>query len=106
ARVKGRIDKLYVNVTGQTVRPGQPLADIYSPDLVTTVQNLLDAQEERDREIIRTRLRLWGVEDDQIREMERERKPITHVTVRSRAHEIGRASCRERVCIRAGGGRL
>src|SRR5256885_1283960 len=31
ARVKGRLDKLYANVTGQTVHPGDPLADIYSP---------------------------------------------------------------------------
>src|SRR6266542_3808184 len=86
ARVKGRIDKLYVNVTGQTVRPGDPLASIYSPDLVTTVQNLRDAQTERDKELIRTRLRLWGVEDDQIREMEQATEPATHVTVRSRVH--------------------
>src|SRR5262249_9118997 len=32
ARVKGRIDKLHVNVTGQVVQAGQPLASIYSPD--------------------------------------------------------------------------
>ena len=41
---KSRIDKLYVNVTGQTVDKGEPLAELYSPDLVTTVQNLLDAR--------------------------------------------------------------
>jgi RND family efflux transporter MFP subunit len=84
ARVKGRIDKLYVNVTGDMIHVGQPLADIYSPDLVTTVQNLRDAQSERDKELIRTRLRLWGVEDDQIKEMERATSAATHVTVRSR----------------------
>ena len=46
ARVTGksRIDKLYVNVTGQTVEKGEPLAELYSPDLVVTVQNLLDAR--------------------------------------------------------------
>ena len=36
ARVKGRIDKLYVNQTGQTVNKGDPLALLYSPDLVVT----------------------------------------------------------------------
>src|SRR5262249_40101250 len=41
---KSRIDKLYVNFTGQTVKKGEPLAELYSPDLVTTVQNLLDAR--------------------------------------------------------------
>src|SRR5262249_46378239 len=44
ARVKGRIDKLYVNQTGQMVNKGDPLALLYSPDLVVTVQNLLDAR--------------------------------------------------------------
>ena len=44
ARIAGRIDKLFVNETGQMVRSGDELASIYSPDLVTTVQNLLDAK--------------------------------------------------------------
>jgi len=86
ARVKGRIDKLFVNVTGETVNVGDPLASIYSPDLVTTVQNLRDAETERDKELIRTKLRLWGVENDQIKEMEQAKGLVTHVTVRSRAH--------------------
>ena len=86
ARVKGRIDKLHANVTGQMVQPGDRLADIYSPDLVSTVQNLLDMRREADKELVRGRLRLWGVGDDQIREMERTGKPITHVTIRSTAH--------------------
>ena len=42
---RSRIDKLYVNVTGQTVKEGDPLAELYSPDLVATVQNLLDAHQ-------------------------------------------------------------
>jgi membrane fusion protein, copper/silver efflux system len=86
ARVKGRIDKLYVNVTGQHVRAGDELADLYSPDLVTTVQNLLDAQRSGNRELLgiaRERLRLWDISDDQVREMERTGKAITHVTIRS-----------------------
>jgi len=33
---KSRIDKLLVNVTGQVVQKGQALAQLYSPDLVTT----------------------------------------------------------------------
>jgi len=86
ARVKGRIDKLFVNVTGETVNVGDPLASIYSPDLVTTIQNLRDAETERDKDLIRTRLRLWGVEDDQVKEMEQAKGTVTHVTVRSRVH--------------------
>jgi len=38
----GRIEKLYVNFTGEVVRKGQALAVIYSPDLVTAQQELLE----------------------------------------------------------------
>src|SRR5437660_1468852 len=44
ARVKGRIDTLNVNETGQMVDAGDVLASLYSPDLNVTMQNLLDAQ--------------------------------------------------------------
>src|SRR6476661_3112060 len=66
ARVKGRIDKLYVNQTGQTVSKGDPLALLYSPDLVVTVQNLLDARATGNRELEKVahdRLTLWGIDD-------------------------------------------
>lgn len=33
--VRGRIDKLYVNFVGAEVTEGQPLADLYSPELLT-----------------------------------------------------------------------
>src|SRR5262249_5716115 len=72
ARVTGksRIDRLHVNVTGQTVRKGDPLAKLYSPDLVVTVQNLLDARGNVSNaslvRMARDRLRLWGIDDDQI----------------------------------------
>lgn len=86
ANVKGRIDQLFVNVTGQMVHPGQELASLYSPELVTTVQNLLDAQRADNRELAQLaadRLRLWGVTDDQIDDMRRTGRRITHVTVRA-----------------------
>jgi Cu(I)/Ag(I) efflux system membrane fusion protein len=37
----GFIDRLYVNATGQDVRTGQPLLDIYSPDLLAAEHELL-----------------------------------------------------------------
>jgi len=37
----GWAERLYVNFTGQTVREGQPLLDIYSPELVTAQEELL-----------------------------------------------------------------
>jgi Cu(I)/Ag(I) efflux system membrane fusion protein len=91
ARVTGktRIDKLYVNVTGQHVKKGEPLAELYSPDLVVTVQNLLDARQNNNRSLekmTRDKLRLWGIEDDQIDDILKTGRSITHVTIRSPIH--------------------
>jgi Cu(I)/Ag(I) efflux system membrane fusion protein len=86
ARVRGRIDRLIVNQTGQMVRAGDPLAEVYSPDLVVTVQNMLDARKGGNAElegIARDRLRLWGIEADQLKAILDSGKPITHLTVRS-----------------------
>lgn len=86
ARVKGRLDRLFVNVTGQNVQPGDELARIYSPELVTTVQNLLDARDSSNSAMLRLardRLRLWGIDDEQLRQMEQTGRPITHLTLRS-----------------------
>ncbi len=38
ARVAGRVDKLYLQYTGQNVRRGQAIAEIYSPDLASTAE--------------------------------------------------------------------
>ena len=43
AHVPGRIEKLTVNFTGETVAKGQTLALIYSPELITAQQELLEA---------------------------------------------------------------
>ena len=40
----GWIQKLYVNTTGQAVRTGEPLMDVYSPDLVAAQQEYLIAK--------------------------------------------------------------
>jgi multidrug efflux pump subunit AcrA (membrane-fusion protein) len=83
ARVKGRIDKLFVNVTDQIVEAGQDLALLYSPDLTVPVQNLLDARRPEEKELVRRKLQLLGMDDDQIREIERNGKPVTQVKIRS-----------------------
>lgn len=86
ARVKGRIDKLFVNQTGQMVRKDDPLAELYSPELVVTVQNLLDAREAKNAVLegmARDRLKLWGIDEKQVGEIAAAGKPVTHLTVRS-----------------------
>jgi RND family efflux transporter MFP subunit len=86
ARVKGRIDKLHVNQTGQMVHAGDPLAELYSPDLVVTVQNLLDARGATNKvqeALARDRLKLWGIDDAQVEEIAKAGKAVTHLTIRS-----------------------
>jgi Cu(I)/Ag(I) efflux system membrane fusion protein len=83
---KSRIDKLHVNVTGQKVRAGDPLALLYSPDLVVTVQNLRDARRTGNGDLerlARDRLRLWGIEEDQIKHVLQTAKGTTHLVIRS-----------------------
>jgi Cu(I)/Ag(I) efflux system membrane fusion protein len=43
AKIEGWIEKLYVEVTGSYIKKGQPLAEIYSPELVATQQEFLTA---------------------------------------------------------------
>lgn len=86
ARVKGRIDKLAVNQTGQMVHKGDELATLYSPDLVVTAQNLIDANRSGNKDlerIARDRLALWGLEPDQIDQIAKSGKATTQITVRS-----------------------
>jgi Cu(I)/Ag(I) efflux system membrane fusion protein len=88
ARVTGksRIDKLFVNVTGQTVKKGDPLAELYSPDLVVTMQNLLDADKAGNRGLLdmaQRRLELWGIKKDQVEQIRKTHQPITSVLIRS-----------------------
>jgi Cu(I)/Ag(I) efflux system membrane fusion protein/cobalt-zinc-cadmium efflux system membrane fusion protein len=98
AWVGGRIDKLYVDFTGIEVKKGDPLAEIYSPELVSTQQEFILALETRGRiwslgnqralmsatdlvEATRQRLLLWGISKEQIDEIERTRKGRTHLTI-------------------------
>lgn len=99
ARVPGRIERLYANFTGQPVRRGSPLFDLYSPDLVATQGEYLLALENRRRlggaspeavqsaeslvEAARDRLRLWGISTDQIRALEKTNRPDLALTYRS-----------------------
>lgn len=86
---KSRIDKLYVNVTGQDVEKGDPLALLYSPELMVTVQNLTDAKKTGNMDLLklaRERLQLWGIHEDQISQFLHTTGGVTHFVVRSPAH--------------------
>jgi biotin carboxyl carrier protein len=49
ARIGGRIDKLYVDFTGQQVRRGQAIASIYSPEVFSTAEEYRLSLENRKR---------------------------------------------------------
>jgi len=49
ARIGGRVDKLYVQYTGERVRRGQPVADIYSPEVATAIEEYHLAEENRNQ---------------------------------------------------------
>jgi Cu(I)/Ag(I) efflux system membrane fusion protein len=103
-KIEGWIERLYVDYTGKYVRKGEPLADIYSPEMVATQQELLNALKwagqktdvqsgdmhkilARDVELIldaaRQRLRLWDISEKQIRKIEESGKPIRTLTIYS-----------------------
>lgn len=86
ARVAGRLDRLFVNETGQLVEKGEPLAGIYSPDLFTTIQNLINAQKSQNRALEEgslKKLELLGIDRDQIHECIENGEPRTHLHIRS-----------------------
>ncbi len=93
-KFEGWVEKLYVNATGQMVRKGELLFEIYSPDLVSAQQEFLLAAKARKSfpqeksfsegsalwKSARDRLFLWDVSDAQIAELERSgvvRKTLT-----------------------------
>lgn len=86
ARFGGRIEKLRVDFTGATVARGEALAEIYSPDLIATQQEYLTALRHPQAgmaDAARTRLRLWGVDYDQLEELERRGEPARTFTLRA-----------------------
>ena len=86
SRFPGRIEKLYVDFTGMTVKKGQKLASIYSPELVTAQQELLEAIKYKETnpplyQAARNKLRLWNITDTQIDEIEQGQAPKTELDV-------------------------
>jgi multidrug efflux pump subunit AcrA (membrane-fusion protein) len=88
AKFSGYIERLYADRTGQSVRQGEPLLSIYSPDLVATEREYLLALENERRlsgssapgaaadarallEATRQRLRLWDIPDSEIERIEK-----------------------------------
>jgi Cu(I)/Ag(I) efflux system membrane fusion protein len=75
AHVPGRIERLNINFTGETVVKGQVLAEIYSPELITAQQELLETVKTKQLqpelyEASKEKLRQWKLTDKQIAKIE------------------------------------
>lgn len=103
-RVTGWVEKLYVNFTGEYVREGQPVLSLYSPQLLASQEEYLQARATAARfassdlpevrkggedlvRAARRRLQLLDVPDDLIAEIERTGKPRRDITLL--AHSSG-----------------
>ncbi len=92
ARIGGRIDKLYLDFTGQQVRRGQTIASLYSPEVFSAAEEYRLALENRKRlgegaeplavsgaedlvNASRRRLELWGLTTQQLDEIASSAKP-------------------------------
>jgi len=103
-KVEGWIEKLYVDYTGRYVKRGEPLAEIYSPELFATQKELINTikwakssnadQNQQVNQLLlkdadsmieaaRTRLKLWDITDEQIKKIEETESPIRTLTIYS-----------------------
>jgi membrane fusion protein, copper/silver efflux system len=83
-KFEGWVERLYVNTSGQPVSKGQPLFDVYSPELISALReyslatqgalSLKDAGDDAKNSMSQlaaaslTRLKNWGIAEEQIRE--------------------------------------
>jgi Cu(I)/Ag(I) efflux system membrane fusion protein len=98
AWIAGRIDQLHVNKVGDFVSKTRPVAEVYSPDLLSSQQEYLLAIKSRDQlknspipsisqngeglvASAKQRLMLFGVKESQIAALEKAGKPIIRLPI-------------------------
>jgi len=78
-KFRGWIEKLYVDSTGKQVHNGEPLFDIYSPDLYNAQSEYVLALNQGGTGGLKTsarqKLKLFDVSEDQIAQLEKTRQP-------------------------------
>ena len=104
-KFEGWIEKVHVNYVGQEVQRGQPVFEIYSPEVVTTQEEYLRALEYRDSllksgrpetlrqaenlvQASRDRLAYWDITDEQIDNLEQLGQARRRLTVVSPADGV------------------
>jgi Cu(I)/Ag(I) efflux system membrane fusion protein len=84
-RVEGYVERLFVDYTGIKVKPGDHLVEIYSPDLLVAQQELLVALESQRNstlvESAKRKLLLWGLTQEQVDDLVREKKVSDRITL-------------------------
>ena len=88
SRFSGRIEKLFVNFTGQEVQQGEKLATIYSPDLITAQKELFEAIKFKQSnpeyyKAAKNKLKLWSLSENQIDNIEQNGEPQNYFDVLS-----------------------
>jgi Cu(I)/Ag(I) efflux system membrane fusion protein len=100
ARIGGRIDKLYLDFTGQQVHRGQTIASLYSPEVFSAAEEYRLSLENRKRlgtgaeplavsgaedlvNASRRRLELWGLTTQQLDEIASSAKPQIELPIYS-----------------------
>jgi len=87
-KFKGWVEKLYVDTTGQQVHRGEPLFEIYSPELYSAQREYVIGLEGTNapgspalKASARTKLKFFDISDEQIAELERTREPSKRLRV-------------------------
>jgi len=86
--IPGRIEQITVNFTGEKVGRGQALATVYSPELVTAQEELLQAASIKESqpelfEAAQEKLRNWKIGQSQIDQIIANKKPIQRFSIRA-----------------------
>lgn len=84
--IPGRIEQIFINFTGETVRRGQKLATVYSPELVTAQEELLQAASIKESQpelfaAAQEKLRNWKISQAQIDQILVHKKPIQQFSI-------------------------
>jgi Cu(I)/Ag(I) efflux system membrane fusion protein len=90
ARVPGRVEKLFTNYVGAEVREGEPLATIYSPEMLTAQRQYIErvkagntAFTASDRAAAREHLLDLGLTEEEVVILEHTLEPTAMVTIRA-----------------------